>query len=117
MSNPLIKVGMVVAPAGYFLLTEEEKKEVCNGAGPKGIGWLVPDTIYGVSITEAANIHDFMYVGGFSKEDADTLFLQNMLALINAHKGSEVLRYLRVARAHTYYYSVKLFGGFFRKGN
>ena len=36
-------------------------KSQTNGAGPQGLGGLVPDNILGLCITEAANIHDAMY--------------------------------------------------------
>lgn len=42
------------------ILKATPKKQL-NGAGPQGLGRLVPDFILGLCITEAANIHDAMY--------------------------------------------------------
>ena len=39
------------APKEYWDLTDDEKAEFCNGCGPKGYGYLVPDTMYGLKIT------------------------------------------------------------------
>ena len=104
------------APTGYYGLTPKEKKEICNGAGPKGKGWIIPDTMWGLSIKEAANIHDYMYHVGKTiedKESADRSFLNNMLRVIDNKKGffHSVLRHLRHARAKEYYNAVKYFGG------
>lgn len=119
MEDRFVRMRGVVAPRRYFLLTDMERAEICNGAGSKGIGgWLVPDTIYGLSITEAANVHDYMYATPqYSRQACDKLFLKNMLSLIDAKEDSwGWVKKLRYARAHTYYYAVKNFGGFFRKG-
>lgn len=42
------------APKSYWCAPPHIKAKLCNGAGPDGKGWLVPDTIYGLRITEAA---------------------------------------------------------------
>lgn len=103
------------APAGYWALTPAEKAKLCNGAGPDNFAWLVPDTMYGLSITEAANIHDYMYSPLYTpwsdetKKEADRVFLNNMIRIIN--NASKWLRWLRLRRAHTYYNAVKYFGG------
>jgi len=100
------------APEGYWKLTPEEKEKIVNGAGPKGYGWLVPDTIWGLSITEAANIHDFCYAVGTTIDDkieADRIFMNNMVRLISA--GKWWLKGLRMRRARKYYLAVKHFGG------
>jgi hypothetical protein len=31
-------------------VTPEQKKHICNGCGPKGMGWLVPDRVWGLYI-------------------------------------------------------------------
>lgn len=36
----------------YWDLTEEDRFEICNGCGPKGKGYLVPDTIWGLNISQ-----------------------------------------------------------------
>lgn len=107
---------MLYAPDKYYLLSPAMRRELVNGAGSKGYGWLVPDTIWGLSIREAANIHDYMYSLGTSiedKEQADRVFLNNMLRIIEAanHFGSSLLAYPRRFRAKNYYRAVKYFGG------
>lgn len=93
------------APTSYWHISEGLKQIICNGAGPKGWGWLVPDTIYGLSITEAANIHDYCYYTKVDKKDADNLFFENMHALID--RGNFFLKPLRQWRAFIYYLVVK----------
>jgi len=101
------------APESYLLASEQEKSDVCNGCGAKGIGgWFVPDTIWGLSIKESCNIHDWMYYEGEDieeKEEADRVFLNNMLRTIKT--GSKWLSGLRKSRAKKYYEAVVHFGG------
>ena len=73
------------APPEYWKLTLKEHREICNRAGPKGYGWLVPDTIWFLNIGECANIHDFDYFTGKTikdKERGDRTFLNNMIRWI-----------------------------------
>lgn len=113
------KLGLV-APVQYTRLTQEHKDSICNGAGPKRWGWLVPDTMYGLSITAAANIHDYMYYvmsvtpaskWAYNQKVADELFYANMCTLINEKGGW--LRRPRLTRAWLYYKAVSSFGGAF----
>lgn len=91
----------------------EEYEKICNGVGAKG-DWrnaFIPKTIYGLDITEPANIHDFMYHIGETKEDkvqADIFFHKNMYKLID--KNSYWLRFVRKLRADKYYWAVCKFG-------
>lgn len=55
-----------------------------------------------------------MYAAGSTiadKEEADRVFLNNMLRLITAAGGLGALRWLRRQRASRYYEAVCLFGG------
>jgi hypothetical protein len=104
----MVIVGGLEAPERYFRMFEAEKRLVCNGAGSKGWGWLVPDTMWGLSVTEAANIHDYMYWWRLGRKESDKLFYKNMLSIIN-NKGG-FLRYPRRLRAYTYYKAVRVFG-------
>lgn len=98
-----------------FLRTPGQKiNEICNGAGPKNWGWIIPDTMYGLSITAAANIHDVEYHFGKDIEDkdiADRRFMNNMLRLIQANTRWNWLKKLRFLRAKKYYAAVHIFGG------
>ena len=101
------------APPEYWELTPIAKKEICNGCGAKGTGWLVPDTLWGLSVEEECNIHDFMYYDGETiedKEKADRVFLNNMLRRIEA-KSWAILKPLRRHRAKLYYRFVRDCGG------
>lgn len=104
------------APEGYKRLSKAQKSAICNGCGSKGFGgWIVPDTIWGLSIEEACNIHDYMYHHGKTnaeKEAADRSMLNNMIRIIEQDgKQWWWLVRLRKIRAHNYYLSVKNFGG------
>lgn len=73
------------APDSYWKLTLSEREGATNGCGALG---LVPDSIFGVDVREACNIHDWMYSQGETledKEEADRVLLNNMLRLIEAH--------------------------------
>ncbi|HBD18665.1 MAG TPA: hypothetical protein DC063_00190 [Arenimonas sp.] len=74
----------------------------------------MPDTIYGLRVTAACDIHDYMYFIGDGIEDkdaADRVFLNNLLRLIAAGTRWDWLRRLRALRARTYYAAVCAFGG------
>jgi len=103
-------------PISYSLATQELKDSICNGCGAKGIGgWLIPNTLYGLSVTPACNRHDWMYNSGTTishKDEADRTFLNNMLRTISASSSSiPGLNWLRKRRAYNYYLAVKHFGG------
>ncbi len=102
------------APKYYYLLTPEEKKDICNGMGAKDsvLSAMVPNTMWFLDVTEAGNIHDYMYYIGKTiedKEEADRVFLNNLMRIIN-NKGGW-LGPLRRRRAMKYYEAVYYFGG------
>jgi len=103
------------APPDYWRLSEIAKGRICNGCGTKGLcGYVIPDTIWGLCITPACDIHDFQYATGQNHEDkmsADRSFLYNILRLIDAAGGIGILKYLRRRRAYKYYEAVCAFGG------
>ncbi len=110
------------APENYWSLTAKEHEENCNGCGPDGIlSVVVPDTVYGLKITAACDIHDYMYVTAeatiAAKNEADRVFLNNMLRLVEARTKSWILKRLRIQRARIYYRAVAELGGpWFWKG-
>jgi len=74
----------------------------------------VPETIWLLDISEACNIHDWMYIAGSTiadKDEADRVFLNNMLRLIEAAGGWRLVQRLRRNRAWIYYQAVGRFGG------
>ena len=102
------------APVGYLDLTPLEKKGICNGMGAKdsALSALIPNTMWFLDVTEAGNIHDYMYHVGTTiadKEEADRVFLNNLMRLIN-NKGGW-LSFLRRRRAIKYYEAVFYCGG------
>jgi len=107
---------MLFAPPSYWTCTEAMRREIVSGCGP-GKGWkanLVPETLWGLSVHEACDIHDWMYHLGETIEDkkeADRVFLNNMIRIIDVRTKWNWLRRLRLRRAKTYYLAVCWFGG------
>jgi len=103
------------APEDYWTLTPAQRNDICNGCGTKGLcGIIVPDTFYGLSVTPACDIHDFMYATGSTLQDkqrADQTFLNNMVRLIEAGTDGWFLKRLRGRRAIIYYRAVRDFRG------
>jgi len=108
-----MKNAQLFAPEAYWKLSPAQQKALCNGCGTDTT-WFVPDTIWGLRITPACNIHDYMYKTGTTIEDkhsADRAFLNNMLRLIRAKTRLPWMIHLRVRRARIYYEAVHLLGG------
>jgi len=104
----------LTAPEEYRDLTPEQRKNICNGCGPKGRGFLIPDTMYGLDISEVCDIHDFMYHMGETledKEEADRTMRNNLIRVIKHKTNFQLLEWLRLKRANTYYSFVKDLGG------
>lgn len=103
------------APQSYIQATPEARRRIVNGCGAGGwLRLLVPDTMYGLDISEACNIHDWMYVTGLEIEDkqsGDRVFLNNLIRIIDANTRWGCLRWLRYRRARKYYEAVEHFGG------
>ncbi len=120
------------APIEYQELTPEQKKEICNGCGAKG-GIPVPNTMYGLDLSEPCQIHDFRYYDGETWKDkifADTEFESNIDIIIEwAFTQTEIeykdswymirepriafaksVRLLRKQRAKKYVYAVRTWG-------
>jgi len=93
----------------YLEADDELKQKHCNGCGPDGLlGKIVPGHLAGTDITEACNIHDWMYSEGDDKQKADLYFLANMVMI--CAKGSKWLFPLRVWLATKYFLAVH-YGG------
>ena len=108
------------APVEYWRLKKEDPESLSmlvGGCGPGGIGdHIVPDTLWGMKVTAACAIHDFYYSEMMPgtiecKEEADRVFLNNMLRIVDARSKNKLLKRLRRRRAKTYYYCVKWWGG------
>lgn len=99
------------APPGYNKLTAEQKANIVNGCGSQAM-WFKVNHMWGLNVSEACNIHDYMYRIGETLEDkkvADRVFLNNMNRIIEAKGG--FFKSLRYIRAKEYYLAVKYFGG------
>ncbi len=104
---------LLYAPDMYWKLTKAEKSEICNGVGPKGLGWLFPNTNWLLDMSEAADIHDYMYNIGESlndKREADNIFLENLILIINRESRYEWVRKRRLCRAELMFQAVDKFG-------
>lgn len=104
-----MKVTLYAHP-DYWDLSEEKKKEVCNGCGAKGAwyNFLIPGKIFKVP----CDIHDFDYERGESEKDkieADRRFIQNMKRIVAATDNKLLKKYRRV-KARAFFKSVKDFG-------
>jgi len=103
------------APKRYWELTKELREAITNGCGTGGWkGKLVPDHLWFLNIKEACNIHDYMYYVGETiqeKDEADRVFLNNMLRIIDFAGGLWILQRRRRRLAIIYYEAVKNFGG------
>ena len=99
----------------YHDATQEDIDAVAGGCGPGGVGdYLVPDTMYFLSVKPACSIHDWMYHYGVDIDDkilADRVFKNNMVRIIKAQDSWGFIENLRLRRAETYYQMVKNFGG------
>ena len=104
----LIEYQGMVVPESYINATDEERAAVCNGCGTTGWkGKLVPDAIWGLCVTPACQVHDWMYHLGQTEQDkdeADMVFMRNLIRLINEAGGW--LASIRRYRATTYYNAV-----------
>jgi hypothetical protein len=101
----------LVAPYGFWDLSDDAKKELCNGCGPQGgifltiLSWGIPDHLFGLDISETCNIHDYCRIIDMPQKECDNLFLDNMGALIDAAGG--ILRSARHWAAFHYWLAVR----------
>lgn len=109
------------APEEYWRLSEEIRAAMVNGCGPSG--WkskYIPGHILWINVTEACNIHDFMYAVGKTegdREEADRVFFNNMMRIIESVDQVWILRRWRRRIALEYYQQVRDFGAiYFWKG-
>lgn len=99
------------APADYWDILPTVRRKIVNGCGPAGWkGKYVPDHLLFLSITDACDIHDFMYWAGHTeadREEADRVFKNNMLRIIEAKSSNWLTRKIRRMLAHLYYSAVR----------
>lgn len=113
--NLILTKENLFAPLSYVQSSDLEKAGVINGCGPKGF-WnsIIPNTIYGLYIGEACNIHDWQYHFGETEEDrkfADETLLKNIMLLIDAENNTfGIVKWLRKARAKKIFLAVEMLG-------
>ena len=97
---------------------EEHPEEFKSfGCGPGGFGdFLVPDTVWGLNITDACRNHDWGYrfAHDCSEEGRarhDRILRNNGIKIVRFHTKNWLLRKLRLRRVQTYYTMVRSFGG------
>lgn len=111
MKHTKHKGWVVQAPVAFIEAPPEERVEVCNGMGPKGYGWLIPDTMYGLDLEAAGDVHDWMYhYATYARDICDRVFLENMNSIIDQHGGWSIVKWLRKRRATKYYWAVRQLG-------
>ena len=104
----LVEFEGLLVPVSYAKANSENKAKVCNGCGTEGWkGKLVPDTMWGLCVTPACQVHDWCYELGTTEKDkrySDALMLINMIWIIVAEGGWLMLP--RCYRAIHYYIAV-----------
>jgi len=122
VKNDPIKFGNLdgyelAAPESFWNTEIDTRQVVINGCGPGGFGdYLIPDTVYFMSIKSACKIHDWMFLvfntdEGF--ELANQIFLDNMRRINNTYTKTKALKFVRDRRIKKYYYAVRDFGRLF----
>ena len=85
----------------------------CCGAGTGFQEKIVPDTMWGLSISAACHIHDFCWEMADAKwsnfHQSNSMFLHNLMAIIRARSNS-FTRMLRNYRAITMFDAVDMVG-------
>ncbi len=103
----------LVAPADYWELTEDQKKQIVNQCGPDGpLNSLVPNSLFGLDISDECDAHDWMFVQAKNSrelKEADDVFLMNMKSKVREGTTLLPLIWLRESLAHLYYAAVRLY--------
>lgn len=102
---------LLLAPAGFFQMDEEEILAMTNGCGPAGWAWSIPDTAWGHDLRPICNVHDLMYkmcAGIVDELVADAVFAFNMVISVLTSNGGTLVKSLRLARAFKYVMAVAL---------
>ena len=102
------------APESFWVASQEERDVICNGCGASDAKFdFVPDTVYGLDISMACHIHDWMYYHAEAtdeaKQEADRVLSNNLFRLVENKGGC--LKRLRRRRIWKYYKAVQVFGG------
>jgi hypothetical protein len=104
----------LIAPLSYWQAKDDKLDDQINGCGPSYLpSWIVPDSLFGIRVTESCNIHDWMYYKALSNSDfekADEIFLKNLNRQIDSNKS--VLNIARRALSYIYFSAVRVYSTF-----
>ena len=102
----------LLTPLTMLRLSMYAIMEMTNGCGREGIeGRIVPDTIWGLDISPACRVHDYMYLHAetLAEENyADAIFGANLISLVQQKTKFPLLKWLRLRRAYKYIDAVAL---------
>ena len=102
----------LVALDSYWQAAAELLATLTGGCGAESARFdLVPDTVWGLCIRPACNIHDYMYLVGKTlaeKIQADSVLLYNANLIVECTGG--VLEWPRKRRVYKYFLAVKYKG-------
>lgn len=102
----------LLAPLDMVRRPMDEILDATNGCGRKGhLDEHVPDTIWGLDISGACRVHDWMYGHADTREEenyADAIFGANLISTIQQHTTVWPLKWLRLRRAYKYIDAVAL---------
>lgn len=102
-------------PSWWNQIKKEKRAAVMNGCGPSS--WKTKfNTVWGLDIKDACNVHDVEYVFGNSRSSADARLFANLCLLIAA-RSSRILMPFRIIRAFTMYALVRESGWRFYSGS
>lgn len=100
------------APLDMIRAPMDEILDATNDCGRKGhLDEHVPDSIYGLDISPACRVHDWMYGFATTLEEeqyADAIFAANVITIIQQHTKSRILMWLRLRMAYRYISAVTL---------
>jgi hypothetical protein len=103
-------------PLAYDFKKKNPEEWATFGCGPGGFGdYLVPDTMWGLDISESCRIHDWYYRfysdrSEAAREWADICLRENSLLIVRTHSTNWFTKTFRAIRCKTYYKMVRRFG-------
>lgn len=84
------------------------------GAGKGLSDVIVPETLWGLKVSPACFVHDFMWDEASPTWNdfhiSNSVFLRNILSIVECNSASSILKRLRMYRAVTYYNAVDSIG-------
>ena len=111
-NNSSIQKGLR-APLDYYEASKEERDEIINRCGPDGfLNKFIPDHLFGLSIAEVCNIHDWEFSKAQSQDvlkKADLNFKNNLMVIVRNYTKNVFLKSIRQAAAKIYFWVVRAY--------